>query len=312
MLLDRALDDFTHFDKSPAATSAIMGNLCTGLSVLKCNMTGVDWDSFCLTAARHPLRDLLHEDPFCSRTFKKPRGYAGDAPMLDFIYRVATPSTSLSTTSVIGGLIHSYIIDEFAATAAVRERRAILAKLVDSAAKARSGKINVLSLACGHLRELELSESARDAKLETWYCADQDPASLAEISSAYPMPFVRPLALTVKHVLNGDHAPLGGPLHVVYAAGLYDYLSQDVAKQLTKRLYTMLAPGGTMLYANFAQPGAESAFMEAFMAWKLIYRTHAEMYDIMSILPSADIARSRVFYGDNRGVLYATVEKPLR
>ena len=34
----------------------------------------------------HPIRDLLHQDPFTYRAFAKPRGYAGDAVMMDYIY----------------------------------------------------------------------------------------------------------------------------------------------------------------------------------------------------------------------------------
>ncbi len=35
----------------------------------------------------HPILGVSHESPFVHRCFTKPRGYAGDAVMLDFIYR---------------------------------------------------------------------------------------------------------------------------------------------------------------------------------------------------------------------------------
>src|SRR5215471_14831280 len=35
----------------------------------------------------HPLHRMALEDPFTERAFSKPRGYAGDAVMLDYIYR---------------------------------------------------------------------------------------------------------------------------------------------------------------------------------------------------------------------------------
>jgi len=37
-------------------------------------------------AIAHPLKDLLHTDPFTHRSFAKPRGFAGDAMLLDLIY----------------------------------------------------------------------------------------------------------------------------------------------------------------------------------------------------------------------------------
>src|SRR4051794_26007505 len=44
------------------------------------------WPAFARGCLDHPLRNLLHEDPFTFRAFSKPRGYAGDAVMMDYIY----------------------------------------------------------------------------------------------------------------------------------------------------------------------------------------------------------------------------------
>lgn len=42
---------------------------------------------------QHPLRDVFLQDPLTRRTREKPRGYAGDAVMLDQLYyRVPPPS----------------------------------------------------------------------------------------------------------------------------------------------------------------------------------------------------------------------------
>jgi len=35
----------------------------------------------------HPIAKIILEDPYVRRAFDKPRGYAGDAVMLDFIYK---------------------------------------------------------------------------------------------------------------------------------------------------------------------------------------------------------------------------------
>src|ERR1700730_8656601 len=42
------------------------------------------WTEFVGMCLAHPLRELVHQDPFTYRTFSKPRGYAGDAVMLDY------------------------------------------------------------------------------------------------------------------------------------------------------------------------------------------------------------------------------------
>src|SRR6185503_16334963 len=44
------------------------------------------WPDFARSCLDHPLRHVLHQDPFTYRAFSKPRGYAGDAVMMDYIY----------------------------------------------------------------------------------------------------------------------------------------------------------------------------------------------------------------------------------
>ena len=44
------------------------------------------WQSLIETSRAHPLLKTLHEDPFTGRAFAKPRGYAGDAQLIDLIY----------------------------------------------------------------------------------------------------------------------------------------------------------------------------------------------------------------------------------
>lgn len=41
-----------------------------------------DFSSIC---RNHPLREIILSDPYSRRAFEKPRGYAGNAVMLDYI-----------------------------------------------------------------------------------------------------------------------------------------------------------------------------------------------------------------------------------
>jgi extracellular factor (EF) 3-hydroxypalmitic acid methyl ester biosynthesis protein len=83
-----------------------------------------------------------------------------------------------------------------------------------------------------------------------------------------------------------------GTFDLIYSPGLYDYLDQVVARPLTKALFSMLKPGGTLLLANFLRETSTAASMELFMDWWLIYRTEAEMRDFATDIPSAEIAGS--------------------
>src|ERR1700737_1086687 len=44
------------------------------------------WKQFAAECRQHPLMKLLQQDPLTSRAFTKPRGYAGDAVMMDMVY----------------------------------------------------------------------------------------------------------------------------------------------------------------------------------------------------------------------------------
>src|SRR3954468_20803110 len=99
----------------------------------------------CLT---HPVCGLLHQDPFTHRAFSKPRGYAGDAVMMDYIYGLGEAEQAARETTPLGRRIFQYM-DTRPSARAVRYRRQLLADLVDRVAL--RGGSSVLALAAGHL-----------------------------------------------------------------------------------------------------------------------------------------------------------------
>ena len=231
------------------------------------------------TCRRHPLQASLLQDPFTERCFLKPRGYAGDAVTLDYIYdglrSVPNGTTELGraifkfTTSALGSI-------------AVRNRRSYVARLIAHTAQ-RTANPRVLSIACGHLREAELSIALQSGRVSRLLALDQDPESLAAIDQCYGHWPVETLAFGVRDILRG-RVELRG-LDLVYTTGLFDYLTQPVAKALTRRMLSMLGPGGELLIANFRPGILDAAYMESFMDWKLIYRSEDEMMDLVSDIP---------------------------
>ena len=63
-----------------------MDGLFLGLGFQRRISSDEQWDALVGRCLSHPLNDLLHQDPFTCRAYEKPRGYAGDAELIDFIY----------------------------------------------------------------------------------------------------------------------------------------------------------------------------------------------------------------------------------
>ncbi|NOK38750.1 class I SAM-dependent methyltransferase [Corallococcus exercitus] len=254
------------------------------------------WKRFCLELARkHPMRPFLHQCPFTRHAFERPRGYAGDAALIDYLYM-----DHAADELHAGREIYRYMHGQPSARS-VRERRELLARMMDETAERRPDG-RVLSVACGHLREAESSRAVAERRLEELIAFDQDPVSLAEISRLHPDGIVRPVCGSVRSLLAGK--AVFKDLDFAYSAGLYDYLSDSVAARLTALLFHMLRPGGRLLVANFAVHPPETGYMEAFMDWWLTYRDEDGMRGLLSETPLEEVANVRLFRDSQDNVIY--------
>jgi len=263
-----------------------------------------DWPSYAHSCLDHPLRSLLHQDPFTYRAFAKPRGYAGDAVMMDYIYGLGEAIPAHRDASPLGRAIFQYMGTRPSAKA-VRYRRQLLAGLVDQVA-GRGGS-SVLAIAAGHLREVELSAAVQTGKLREYVAFDQDEASLAVVARDYARLGVQTIPGSVRHILAGK-AKLG-QYDLVYAAGLYDYLNFATAVALTRRMFAMTRPGGMMLIPNFLVGARDTGYMESFMDWHLIYRNHADMQALGDALPRDQVADCRIFDDPDDTITFLLVSK---
>ncbi len=219
----------------------------------------------------HPLFALLQDDPFIRHSFTRPRGYPGDAELLDYIYGAGDSAEKVAAASEFGQLSYASMRNCIACRA-VRYRAARIAERVQRGLRTIAG-LRVFSLAAGHLCELQTVRWTRTPDLVL--AADQDPHSVAEIARRYAPENVDARLVSVKQAIQGDVGERD--FHFVYAAGLYDYLPDDVATLLTRRLLDLVAPGGTLLVPNFAPDCTGAAFMEYGMDWHLVYRDEAAL-----------------------------------
>jgi hypothetical protein len=264
------------------------------------------WPEFARACLDHPLRRLLHQDPFTYRAFSKPRGYAGDAVMMDYIYGLGEAATAARGATPLGRAIFAHMSTRPSACA-VRYRRRLLAGLIDRTAS--RGGDSVFALAAGHLREVELSAAVLNGQITRFVAMDQDAASLAVVARDYARHGISPVAGSVRHLLSGKAQ--AGTFDFVYAAGLFDYLGAPVATALTCKLFDMTRPGGMLLIPNFKTGAPDTGYMEAFMDWRLIYRNHDDMHALAAALPADGVADFEIFDDDDDTITFLLVSKAL-
>lgn len=300
----RALLDAVEAEMRDGAAAASMQRLVPGLRAVRDALPPERWDAFVRdTCLGHGAAVRMREDPFVHRAYVKPRGYAGDAGILDLIYGAVPPPPD---TTVLGHALYRCNVHA-AACRSVRERRAILAAAIDAAAARAPGTARVLSVACGHLREAQRSTAVGDGALGAFHALDQDPLSVALLHREHASLGVRPVLGSVRDLLRGQLRFDG--LELAYAAGLYDYLPAPVAAALTQRLFGMLAPGGRLLVANFCPELPDAGVMEGVMDWRLIYRSEAEVAALSERIPPVAIGHRRVWRDSVGCVAYLELER---
>jgi SAM-dependent methyltransferase len=273
------------------------------LNLVRLGQSAADWqNTIARIIAPHRVRAMLHEEPLTRHAFEKPRGYPGDAGLLDLIYRDA-PFTGPMTP--LGALIHDFAPSQHACRS-VWERRQILANLIDRVAANRTMP-RILSLACGHLREAQRSEAVRTNAIGEIVAVDQDALSLEVVARESNGAPITPVKASIRRFLVDP--TIYGDFDLIYSAGLYDYLDDETAKRLTTSMFAALRPGGTLLVANFAPELLDIGYMEAVMDWRLIYRDEHGVAAFCDDLPGDEI-RERNLHRDSGGnVVYLTIRK---
>lgn len=241
----------------------------------------------------HPLRAIMLEDPYIARCVTKPRGYAGDAELIDLIYGRSPPPT----TSERGLRIFWHGID-FQASEAVRRRRDHAEVFMGEAF--RAGK-RILCLACGHFRE---GDPLIGQDIGNVVLVDQDPLSLDVVRQRFGAS-ANCHEANVFQYLRGAKAR-GEQFDLVYTLGLTDYLDDRAMTLLHRMCKAVMAPGGEFILANFVPSHLAIGWMDAVMEWQLIYREPEELAAFAAaeglvarnwLDPTGSIAWSRMVHG---------------
>jgi extracellular factor (EF) 3-hydroxypalmitic acid methyl ester biosynthesis protein len=286
-------------------THAIMDELFLGLKNVRESLSATAWRAFSSHCRAHPVKELLHQDPFTARAFAKPQGYPGDARLMDFIYQSASIQTAVNNSTRLGQKIYEYTSTTPAARA-VRCRRDVTAHLIDSVAK-EVRYPHILSIACGHVDEAQYSHALKTGNIGRYVAFDQDRESLTVVH--HRLGKLAPIEVkqgAVQDLLFGKHQL--GKFDLVYSLGLFDYLPRAVARMLTEYMFDSLNPGGYLLIANFTHGIQDVGYMESIMGWQLIYRSVAEMAELALDITDG-VASQCIFAEENQNVIFLQMRK---
>ncbi len=250
---------------------AALRELQAGLDERRSQSPADEWRMVREALTTHRLHALLLEDPYTQRAFTKPRGIAGDAVMLDFVYGHPATSAAAAAASELGQRVLAGTAGLSPPAQAVRLRRGIAANFVERATYGRA-PLQITALAAGHLREYEWVHGAANGHMR-WTAIDGDPDTATVVARDYPG--VECVGLDLMGWVR--QPPIEPSCDCIYTLGLLDYLVDPVATRLLTAMWASLRPGGRLLAGNFLPDAPGLGFMEAAMGWKLRYRTGEEL-----------------------------------
>lgn len=246
---------------------------------------------------RRQIHPLVLCSPFLFRTYKKPLGFAGDYEMVNMMLRDPFEGASMYAKMV------NRIFLATPPVVAHRKRLDYLAERLDNEAvrlSVRGRPLRVFSLGCGPAREIqsflarqELSDVAQFTLLDF----DEEAisfaaATLGEMKSRHGRATqIQTVRRSVYQILKDSGKPVNGPKYdLVYCAGLFDYLSDQVCKRLNNLLYELVAPGGLLVTTNVSTSNPSRNWMEYVLDWHLVYRSASQF---------ATLAPERAVMGNN-------------
>ena len=262
MLTTRFLDDMLdllRLGENAGAVYALSGHL----HALRADPHG--WPLAIDTLRRHHVHRVLLEDPYLSHSFSRPRGYPGDAGLIDLIYDRQPPSGTNNRAASLFSATTGSISCE-----AVRLRREYGRTLVTDAHRAGQ---RVCVLACGHFRE---GDELIGQDVSGITLVDQDAQSLEVVRANHAAGKARLEEANVFAFLRREGLA-GAQYDLVYTLGLTDYLDERAMTLLHRLLKRVVAPGGRAVIANFRPELMCAGWMEAVMDWQLIYRDEVEL-----------------------------------
>jgi len=219
-------------------------------------------------------KHFLALDPYTRWGMVKPCGYAGDATLMDFAYRHPDIQHHIASSGDVGAAIYTRT-STAAQSQSARQRISVARHLLRR--RAALGNQRVMSFASGHAREFEGLSSDVLAGISRFTPIDNDPSALQVAKAAAGSVHCTPSRRNVvkEHLSDLPQAD------TVYSLGLFDYLTEETAVEVLRKMLDRTAPGGVCMIANLARDAANLGYCEAIMDWWMVTRSEHEMLDLV-------------------------------
>lgn len=265
--------------------------------------TGID------RARRAECREILGRWLFRSRYFNrsyhKPHGFAGDFMIIEWIYDLETdPCADPAQPGIVNAL--DYVFSTFDAVVSLWQRRRWFARLLHAERERLGGRLRVLDVACGGARYIrDFLERGGDVSGVEVTLVDQDAAALAFCRTRSLAPWTAHIETRLGSVVRLDQQLRERRFDLIISAGLFDYLSEAVARNLLNNLASLLAPGGIVALSNFHISDRSRVVKDWLLDWPLIYRDDKQCAGLLPRSLAVAIERS-----SNGALCYATGRAP--
>jgi len=235
---------------------------------------------------KHLIHPFLLTSPFVHRTFYKPLGYAGDYEMVNMMFRDPFQGDSL-----FAKMINVYAL-QLPPIVGHRNRIGYLIQKIEKEAlrvMVRGRNARIFNLGCGPAQEIQRFLAEDELANYTHFTLadfnqqtlDDTGRILGDLNQKYKrrgsvQMVKRPVQQLLKAAERGVRYERSEQYDLVYCAGLFDYLSDQVCRQLMEVFYRMLAPGGLLIATNVDDHAAQHQ-MECFLEWHLVHRDNEKM-----------------------------------
>ncbi len=214
-----------------------------------------------------------------ARCYMKPQGYPEDPETLELIYRDEPKGDGR-----LGPYLDRWFLSRPICRARRNGLRLMTAFLKEALAAVRgAGPVPLTSLVCGTARELfgVLSDNTISI-LAT--CLDSDADALrAAAALARERGWADRLTVVRANVIDVARG-LGrvslGPQHVIYALGLFDYLTDEEVRVLLDWVYDHLDAGGPVALTQLDAQSPDRAFLEHLLEWKVQGRDEGRLREL--------------------------------